>query len=118
MITANFAIIFIDIMLNHPVSTLLPVIARLCSTVNQTVLYTNNHMSLSCVHDDTQEQFLLFSTIFCILNLDFSVKTRTRFSLRDNRLFEITEVDCIHNLLMKISVHAIRSKNTQYWNKY
>ena len=47
-----------------------------------------------------QEQFLLFSTIFCILILDFYVKTRTRFSLRDKRLFEITEVeitkvDCI-----------------------
>ena len=47
-----------------------------------------------------QEQFLLFSTIFCHLILDFCVKTRTRFSLRDKRLFEITEVeitrvDCI-----------------------
>ena len=47
-----------------------------------------------------QEQFLLFSTIFCNLILDFCVKTRTRFSLRDKRLFEITEVeitriDCI-----------------------
>ena len=47
-----------------------------------------------------QEQFLLFSTIFCNLILDFFVKTGTRFSLRDKRLFEITEVeitrvDCI-----------------------
>ena len=47
-----------------------------------------------------QEQFLLFSTIFFNLILDFCVKTRTRFSLRDKRLFEITEVertrvDCI-----------------------
>ena len=47
-----------------------------------------------------QEQFLLFSTIFCDLILNFCVKTRTRFSLRDKRLFEITEVeitrvDCI-----------------------
>ena len=46
------------------------------------------------------EQFLLFSTIFCNLILDFCVKTRTRFSLRDKLLFEITEVeitrvDCI-----------------------
>ena len=51
-----------------------------------------------------QEQFLLFSTIFCYLMLDFNVKTRIRFSLRDKRLFEITEVeitrvDCIHNTL-------------------
>ena len=47
------------------------------------------------------EQFLLFSTIFCYLLLDFSVKTGTRFSLRDKRLFEISEaeimrVDCIY----------------------
>ena len=47
-----------------------------------------------------QEQFLLLSTIFCYLVLDLKVKTRIRFSLRDKRLFEITEgeitrVDCI-----------------------
>ena len=47
-----------------------------------------------------QEQFLLFSTIFCNMILDFCIKTRTRFSLRDKRLFEITDVeitrvDCI-----------------------
>ena len=47
-----------------------------------------------------QEQFLLFSTIFCNMILDFCIKTRIRFSLRDKRLFEITEVeitrvDCI-----------------------
>ena len=46
------------------------------------------------------EQFLLLSTIFSYLMLDFYVKTRIRFSLRDKRLFEITEfeikrVDCI-----------------------
>ena len=39
------------------------------------------------------EQFLLLSTIFCYLMLDFCVKTRIRFSLRDKRLFEITEVE-------------------------
>ena len=49
-----------------------------------------------------EEQFLLFSTIFCYLMLDFYVKTRIRFSLRDKRLFEITKVeitrvDCIFN---------------------
>ena len=43
---------------------------------------------------------ILFSTIFCYLILDFCVKTRTWFSLRDNLLFEIieveiTRVDCI-----------------------
>ena len=49
-----------------------------------------------------QEHFLLLSTIFCYLMLDFYVKTRINFSLRDKRLFEITEVeitrvDCICN---------------------
>ena len=47
-----------------------------------------------------EEQFLLLSTIFCYLMLDFYVKTGIRFSVRDKRLFEITEVeitrvDCI-----------------------
>ena len=39
------------------------------------------------------EQFLLLSIIFCYLMLDFYVKTGIRFSLRDKRLFEITEVE-------------------------
>ena len=56
-----------------------------------------------------QEQFLLFSTIFCNLILDFCVKTRSRFSLRDKRLFEIieveiTRVDCINFLNEYISL--------------
>ena len=43
---------------------------------------------------------LLLFTIISYLMLDFYVKTRIRFSLRDKRLFEITEVeitrvDCI-----------------------
>ena len=47
-----------------------------------------------------EEQCFLLSTIFCYLMLDFYVKTRIRVSLRDKRLFEITEVeitrvDCI-----------------------
>ena len=47
-----------------------------------------------------KEQFLLFSAIFCYLLLDFHVKTGAKFSLRDKRLFEISEVkitrvDCI-----------------------
>ena len=46
-----------------------------------------------------KEQFLLFSTIFYCLLVDLCVKTGTRFSLRDKRLFEISEfeitgVDC------------------------
>ena len=47
------------------------------------------------------EQFLPLSTIFYYLMLDFYVKTGIRFSLRDKRLFErteveITRVDCIY----------------------
>ena len=47
-----------------------------------------------------EEQFLLLSTIFSYLMLDFYVKTRIRFSLRDKLFFEVTEVeitrvDCI-----------------------
>ena len=40
-----------------------------------------------------EEQFLPLSTIFCYLILDFYVKTGVRFSHRDKRLFEITEIE-------------------------
>ena len=40
-----------------------------------------------------EEQFPLLSTIFCYLMLEFYVKTRIRFSLRDKQLFEILEVE-------------------------
>ena len=41
-----------------------------------------------------EEQFLPLSTIFYYLMLDFYVKkTGIRFSVRDKRLFEITEVE-------------------------
>ena len=40
-----------------------------------------------------EEQFLPLSIIFYYLMLDFYVKTGIRFSLRDKRLFEITEVE-------------------------
>ena len=48
------------------------------------------------------EQFLLLFTIFCYLMLNFYVKIGIKFSFRDKRLFEITEVeitrvDCIQN---------------------
>ena len=39
------------------------------------------------------EQFLLCSTIFCYVLLDFHVSTGTRFSFRDKRLFEISRVE-------------------------
>ena len=42
-----------------------------------------------------QEQFLLLSTIFSYLMLDFYVKTRTKFSLRDKRLFELIKFEII-----------------------
>ena len=40
-----------------------------------------------------EEQLLSLSTIFYYLMLDFYVKTGIRFSLRDKRLFKITEVE-------------------------
>ena len=54
-----------------------------------------------------EEQFLPLSTIFYNLMLDFYVKTGIRFSLRDKRLFEITEVeitrvDCICNAAQSV----------------
>ena len=54
-----------------------------------------------------EEQFLLLFTIFSYLMLDFYVRTGIGLSLRDKRLFEITEVeitrvDCI--LLRKLTV--------------
>ena len=59
-----------------------------------------------------EEQFLLLSTIFYCLMLDFYVKIGIRFSLRDKRLFEITEVeitrvDCIFGFSFFRSVLAI-----------
>ena len=40
-----------------------------------------------------EEQFLLLSTIFFYLVLDFYVNARIRFSLRDKQLFQITKVE-------------------------
>ena len=40
-----------------------------------------------------EEQILPLFAIFYYLMLDFYVKTGIRFSLRDKRLFEITEVE-------------------------
>ena len=42
---------------------------------------------------EKRRNFLLLSTIFCYLFLDFHVKTGTRISLRFKRLFEISEVE-------------------------
>ena len=61
-----------------------------------------------------QEQFLRLSTIFYNPVLDFCVITRTRFFLRDKRLFEITEVeitrvDCIF-FDFKIKEYTVNSR--------
>ena len=58
-----------------------------------------------------EEQFFLLFTIFSYLMLDFYVKIRIGFSLRDKRLFEITEVeitrvDCT-SFLMPFPIQAI-----------
>ena len=55
-----------------------------------------------------EEQFLLLSTIFCYLMLDFYVKTGIRFSLRDKRLFEIPEVEITR--VDYISIHLNMTK--------
>ena len=47
-----------------------------------------------------EEQFLLLFTIFSYLMLDFYVKTRIGFSLRDKRLFEITEVEITRVIIL------------------
>ena len=84
---------------------------QICSIEEKTIRTTNFHKWLCNLTPIVRniywkycgkgEKFLLFSTIFCNLILDFCVKTRTKFSLWDKRLFEITEVeitrvDCIH----------------------
>ena len=57
---------------------------------------------------------VLFSTIFYYLLLDFHVKTRTRFSLQDKRLYEIsvvqiTRVDCTNMSLSAPAASRARS---------
>ena len=60
-----------------------------------------------------KEHFFLFSTIFRYLLLDFNVKTGTRFSLRDMRLFEISEVDItrIHCIVFSLDKIVPRAKS-------
>ena len=50
-------------------------------------------LTLEVKYIETIEKLLLFSTIFCYLLIDFHDKTGTRFSLRDKRLFEISDVE-------------------------
>ena len=62
-----------------------------------------------------EEQFLLSSTIFCYLVLDSYVKTRIRFSLRDKRLIEITEVEITRStVVVCISVCLSTNSNIVY----
>ena len=48
--------------------------------------------------------------IFCYLLLDFHVKTGTRFSLRDKRVFEISEVE-----IMRVDCSKIQSRKTRVY---
>ena len=64
-----------------------------------------------------RSNFLLLSTIFCYLMLDFYVKREIRFSLRDKRLFkitkvEITRVDCISIISFNIFTIKVVSQPT------
>ena len=71
---------------------------------------------------DPVEQFLLLFTIFSYLMLDFYVKTRIGFSLRDQRLFEITEVeitriDCIGISFLQNTCLLSKKYNEKIVNK-
>ena len=82
--------------------------AELRKTINRTTTFNKWICNLTPevnsyienIVEKRREQFLLFSTIFWYLLLDSHVRKGTRFSLRDKRLFEISEVeitrvDCI-----------------------
>ena len=58
-----------------------------------------------------RSNFSSYQQYFFYLILDFYVKRRTRFSLRDKRLFEITEVeitriDCMCNVRIELFLLA------------
>ena len=69
-------------------------------------------------------EFLLLSKIFCNVMLDFYVKTRIRFSLREKRLFEITEVevtrvDCTYifvNIRTEVKARAGKANIISWFN--
>ena len=59
-----------------------------------------------------EEQFLFLSTIFSYQMLNLYVKTRIRFSLRDKRLFEITEVEITRvNCMFKEKIKWLYNAN-------
>ena len=61
------------------------------------------------------EQFLLFSTIFSYLFLDCHVKTGTRISHRDMRLFEISKVEITRVECKSILLPVNMSKMLDEW---
>ena len=63
-----------------------------------------------------EEQFLPLSTIFYYLMLDFYVKTGIRFSLRDKRLFEITEVEITRVDCNFRGISVVKSKISRLQN--
>ena len=66
-------------------------VAEVRKTINRTTTLPNEYVIWFLKFNNVEK--LLFSTIFCYLFLDFHVKTGTRISLRDKRLFEISEVE-------------------------
>ena len=82
---------------------LTPLVRNICWKYILKILWKRGEIAL-------EEQFFLLSTISCYLMLDFCVKTRIRFYLRDKRLFEITEVeimkiDCIYTVNFRFLEH-------------
>ena len=51
---------------------------------------------------ELRSNFSSFSAISCYLLLDFHVKPGTRFSLRDKRIFEISEVEILSLLYLNL----------------
>ena len=74
-----------------------------------------------------RSKFLLFSAIFCCLLVDLCVKTGTRFSLRDKRLFEISEFEITSRLYVlpwtpvicsESRGYLIRRILSEFWSSY
>ena len=68
--------------------------AELRKTINRTTTFNKWVCNLTPEVKRNIEYFVAkFSTIFWYLLLDFHVRTGTRFSLRDKRLFEVSEFE-------------------------
>ena len=63
-----------------------------------------------------EKQFLPLSTIFCYLMLDFYVKTRIGFSLRDKRLFKIIEVETTSVDCNLKTLHQSYKMDLEFWD--